>query len=104
MFTRYGNRFSLLIVNVSCYCGTNGTETFTVGEAKGHKIVAVEAKEPTETENGNIACWQCKVCKVYFADAEGKKELRESDVILLSFKTERDNTTMMIVIIRKRKD
>ncbi len=75
---------------VSCYCGANGTETFTVGEAKGHKLVALEAKEPTETENGNIACWQCKVCKAYFADAEGKKELKESDVILLSFKQEQD--------------
>ena len=84
---------------VSCYCGANGTETFVVGEAKGHKMVALEAKEPTETENGNIACWQCKVCKKYYADAEGKKELKESDVILLSFKAERDNRNMTILLI-----
>jgi glucose dehydrogenase len=84
---------------VYCLCGANGTETFVVGEAKGHKLEAIEAKEPTETENGNIAYWQCKVCKAYFADAEGKKELKESDVILLSIKAERDNQNMTILLI-----
>ncbi len=84
---------------VSCVCGENGTESFFSGEAKGHKLVAIEAKEPTETENGNIACWQCKTCKAYFADTEGKEELKESDVILLSFEKERQNLTIMIVLI-----
>ena len=84
---------------VSCYCGANGTETFTVGEAKGHKIVAVEAKEATETENGNIACWQCTVCKVYFADAEGKQQLKESDVIILALRQEKQDNTILIVCI-----
>ena len=67
---------------VSCYCGKNGTETFTAGDPKGHIIVAVKAKEPTDYEDGCIAHFACKVCGAYFADAEGKQPLDASDVIL----------------------
>lgn len=67
---------------VSCYCGANGTETFQTDDAKGHTIVAVEAKEPTDYEDGYIAHYVCKSCGAYFADAEGKQPLDASDVIL----------------------
>ena len=84
---------------VSCVCGENGTETFTAGEPRGHNIVAVAAKEPTETENGCIAHFYCKTCKKYFADAEGKVELKESDVILLSGQAKDLNNTITWIIV-----
>jgi len=67
---------------VSCYCGENGTETFVDGEPKGHNIVAVKAKEATETEEGCIAHYACKNCDAVYADAEGKQPLELSAVII----------------------
>jgi len=70
------------IYYVSCVCQRNGTETFEDDAVKGHKLIAVEAKAATETEDGNIAYWKCKTCGICFADAKGKQELKAEDVIL----------------------
>lgn len=82
---------------VSCICGENGTETFEAGEPKGHNLKAVAAKEPTETENGNIAHWVCKRCGKLFADADGTIELSEADVTLLNTTDARMRQTLIIV-------
>ncbi|MBE6947195.1 MAG: DUF4962 domain-containing protein [Ruminococcaceae bacterium] len=67
---------------MSCLCGKNGEETFLEGAPKGHRIVAVKAQDPTETEEGCIAHFSCKNCDKLFADAEGKMELLRSDVVI----------------------
>ena len=72
------------IYYVSCECGENGTETFEVGAVKGHTLEKVAAKEPTETEDGNIEYWGCSKCGKYFADAEGTQEVTLADVTLLN--------------------
>ncbi len=47
-----------------------------------HSLTATPAKEPTCTENGNSAYWYCSLCKKYFSDAAGAKEISlESTVI-----------------------
>ncbi len=47
---------------VSCLCGKNGTATFTSGNALGHDIGTVSAKEPTCTEPGWAAYESCSRC------------------------------------------
>ncbi|MBE6934788.1 MAG: DUF4962 domain-containing protein [Ruminococcaceae bacterium] len=78
---------------VSCYCGENGTETFEYGEPKGHKIVAVEAKEATAEADGCIAHYACKTCKAVFEDAAGTKALNPEDVIIPMLTSDAVNNT-----------
>ena len=47
-----------------------------------HSIKAVEAKDPTCTEDGNIAHYKCNVCKKLFADEKGETELTAEDVVI----------------------
>ena len=54
----------------------------TIVEATGHQLLYVEAKEPTETEAGNIAYWYCKECGKYFSDAEATTEITLEDTII----------------------
>lgn len=42
----------------------------------------VEAKEPTETEEGNIEYYYCDACGKYYKDAEAKDEIQQKDTIL----------------------
>ena len=84
------------IFYVSCECGENGTETFEVGTVKGHALRKVEAVEPTETEDGNIAHWVCTVCGRFFADSNGTTELTLKDVTLMN---KADARTRQILII-----
>ena len=49
---------------------------------ESHAIKAVEAKEPTHAEDGNIAHYLCGTCGKYFADAQGAQELTEEEVII----------------------
>ena len=50
--------------------------------ATGHKLKAVAAVEPTCDKEGNIAYWYCEECGKYFADAEGKTEIKQEDTVL----------------------
>lgn len=43
---------------------------------------ATAAKEPTCTEEGNIAYWYCAACEKYFSDADGTKEITLEDTVL----------------------
>lgn len=95
----WANCTEATVYYVSCYCGANGTETFSVGEAKGHTIVAVEAKEPTDYEDGCIAHFACRVCGAYFADAEGKQPLDASVVIIPRLKSLVDYTWIIWVVV-----
>ena len=61
---------------------TETTLDETVIKAKGHKLTAHEAKDVTCTEDGNKAYWECSECKKLFADAEGKKEITETEIVI----------------------
>lgn len=50
-------------------CGT------VLVEKLGHKAEKTEAKEPTETEAGNIAYWYCERCGKYFKDEALTQEI-----------------------------
>ena len=63
-------------------CSRCDYSTYKGKPAAGHTLTAVPAKEPTETTDGNTAYWFCPKCGKYFADAEGKKEIRKDSWIL----------------------
>lgn len=48
----------------------------------GHKIVKVEAKAPTCTEDGNKEYWYCDRCGKYFSDEAGTTEINLEDVVI----------------------
>lgn len=47
-----------------------------------HEIEYKEAVAATCTEAGNSEYWHCTKCGKYFADADGNKEINESDTVL----------------------
>ena len=50
--------------------------------AGDHNLTAVEAKEATCENAGNIEYWKCSVCGKCFSDAEGKTEIAEEDTVI----------------------
>ena len=54
----------------------------TVIAAKGHTMTFVEAKDATETADGNIAYYTCDVCGKYFSDKDGKTEIDKEDTVV----------------------
>ena len=110
-------------VTINRFQKNNANETITVGEdgtliissdtdnkiigevinygrilCYSHSIKAVEAKEPTCTEDGNIAHYKCNVCGTLFSDKEGKNEVAYEDVAITKLghklvKTDRQEAT-----------
>ena len=56
----------------------------TVVAALGHDLQHFGAKPATDKEDGHIEHWRCKRegCRKYFADPDGKTELKDTDVII----------------------
>ena len=56
----------------------------TVRAALGHDLKHIAAKEPTDEEDGNIGYYVCKRegCGKKFADADGKTELKNVEIII----------------------
>ncbi len=56
----------------------------TVIAALGHDLQHFDAKPATDKEDGHIEHWRCKRegCRKYFADPDGKTELKDTDVII----------------------
>ena len=65
-----------------------GTEEITLEDTVlaplGHSIVKVEAKEPTDTENGNLDYYTCTVCHGIFKDEKGAEETTLEEIMLPS--------------------
>lgn len=55
-----------------------------VGKTCSHTLQATEEKEPTCTEDGNIAYWQCTKCNKYFADENGAAQISAEDIVVVS--------------------
>ena len=47
-----------------------------------HDLTAIEAKDPTCTEAGNIAYWQCTLCETCFADETGETEIALFETVI----------------------
>ena len=55
-----------------------------MGKTCSHTLQATEEKEPTCTEEGNIAYWQCTKCKKYFADENANSQITADDIVISS--------------------
>ena len=60
---------------------TTTLEAVTIG-VKAHSLVAVEAKDPTNTEAGNKAHYECSVCHDLFKDEAGTQPTTEQEVTI----------------------
>ena len=56
-------------------CGVCGYEVAKIDSNNHKKIVKVEAKEPTCTEDGNIEYYQCTDCEAKFSDDKGENKI-----------------------------
>ena len=56
--------------------------TLTVTGVHIHTMVHYEAREATETEDGNIEYWLCTGCGKYFTDEAGTNEVSQADVVI----------------------
>ena len=69
-----------------CFSDANGETEIEAGSwilpADGHDMDAHTAVAQTCTTAGNSAYWECKTCKKYFEDAEGKKEIAKDSWII----------------------
>jgi len=61
---------------------TTESTASTVPAEHNHVIKELKAKEATCESEGNKACWYCAGCNKYYSDAQGKKELQKSAVII----------------------
>ena len=53
----------------------------TEGDAAGHKLTHVAAKNPTTFVAGNIEYWYCTVCGKYFRDAAATQEITKEATV-----------------------
>ncbi len=54
-----------------------------------HSMTAIHAKEPTCTEEGNDAYWQCTLCEKYYGDAAGVNEVQLEDMLVVALDHDR---------------
>lgn len=47
-----------------------------------HKLERTAAKDPTCTEDGNIAYWTCSSCGKFFSDQKGEDEIFDDDIVI----------------------
>lgn len=63
-------------------CDKCGVQLEDIDPNNHENLQKVEAKEPTETEEGNIEYYYCDACGKYYKDAEAKEEIQQKDTIL----------------------
>ena len=63
--------------------GQEYTDAQTIAvDALGHIVTKVEAKEPTATEDGNIAYWYCETCGQCFKDEALTQPITKEETVL----------------------
>ena len=72
------------------------TDKDVVIPATGHKLKKVEAKAPTQTEEGNIEYWYCEKCDKYFSDKDATAEIRKEDTVIPQLKEEKRTLTIAV--------
>lgn len=78
------------------YGKTPFTDKDVVIPATGHKLKKVEAKAPTQTEEGNIEYWYCEKCDKYFSDKDGTTEIQKEDTVIPQLKEEKHVLTINV--------
>lgn len=63
-------------------CKKCDAEFGDIDQNNHENLQKVEAKEPTETDEGNIEYYYCDACGKYYKDAEAKEEIQQKDTIL----------------------
>ena len=63
-------------------CEICGGEYGELDAANHTKLVKVEAKAPTQTQEGNIAYWHCEACGRYFSDEALTNEITVEDTVI----------------------
>ncbi len=68
---------SIVYTATAAYNGKTLTDqNITVLPATGHTLTAHPAVSATCTKEGNSAYWSCDICGKFFADADGKNEIK----------------------------
>ena len=72
------------IADSSKYVWSNGSANNIeiIWEIAPHSLERVEAKEHTDTDDGNIEYWHCKRCDKDYSDQEGNYELSKLEIII----------------------
>ncbi|MBQ8859608.1 MAG: hypothetical protein IJ012_07490 [Clostridia bacterium] len=89
----YVHTFTAAPKTEAATCTTPATKTYTcddcdqdvvviAGEAAGHNVTSVPAKNPTCDEEGNIAHFYCEACDGYFTDAAAAVEIQKANTVL----------------------
>lgn len=55
---------------------------YVTEDAHTHTLSALEEKEVTCTEGGNIACWYCEGCGKYFSDEQASVEIPRDEAVI----------------------
>lgn len=63
-------------------CDICGGEYGELDASNHTKLVKVEAKSPTQTQEGNITYWHCEACDRYFSDEALANEITVEDTII----------------------
>ena len=63
-------------------CDICGGEYGELDASNHTKLVKVEAKSPTQTQEGNITYWHCEACGRYFSDEALANEITVEDTII----------------------
>ena len=72
------------------------TDKDVVIPATGHKLKKVEAKAPTQTEEGNIEYWYCEKCDKYFSDKDATAEIQKEDTVIPQLKEDKHTLTIAV--------
>ncbi|MCD7845705.1 MAG: hypothetical protein LUG57_07635 [Oscillospiraceae bacterium] len=83
-----GGSFSDIVPDAYCAVGyspvttTDASGMYTVCNHASSNVTAVEAKDATCTEDGNIAYWYCQVCGKYFEDKDLTAEITLANTVI----------------------
>ena len=68
-------------------CDTCG-EPYGELDSTNHNLEKISAKDATVTATGNKEYWHCKDCEKYFADENGKNEIKLDDTVISKLQPE----------------
>lgn len=89
-----GHSFGDFVVDKQPTCTAEGSKSkhcancdekgeVTVIAALGHSLDYNPAVAPTNDQNGNIEFWDCVDCKKFFADEDGKDEIKDKSSVII---------------------
>ena len=111
--TKDGHSFTNYVSDGNATCEADGTKTATcdredcdekdtvadVGSKLPHELTEVKEEAATADKTGTKAHWVCDTCDKLFSDAEGKNEVKASDLVIpaLGHDVEKETVTGAII-------